>query len=55
MKDNIIMVVYDLRQTGSELKLQKDCSFETAKKISLEIKQAVHADRTPLTNEEKNI
>lgn len=34
MKDNIIMVVYDLRQTGSELKLklQKDCSFETAKK-----------------------
>lgn len=49
------MIVYDLKQTGLKLKskLQNDCSLETAEKISLEIKQAVHANGTPLTNEEK--
>ena len=49
------MVVYDLKQFGIKLKmeLQNDSSPETAKRIALEIKQAIHTDGTPLTNEEK--
>ena len=49
------MIVYDLKQTGLKLKseLQNNCSPEMAKRIALEIEQAIHADGTPLTKVEK--
>ena len=49
------MIVYDLNQTGLKLKseLQNNCSPEMAKRIALEIEQAIHADGTPLTKVEK--
>lgn len=51
------MIVYDLKQTGLKLKseLQNNCSPEMAKRIALEIEQAIHADGTPLTKVEKDI
>jgi len=55
LKGNIIMIVYDLKQTGLKLKmeLQNDSSPETAKKIALEIEIATHPNGTPLSSEEK--
>lgn len=49
------MIVHDLKQFGLKLKrdLQNDNSPEMAKKIALEIEQAIHNDGTPLTKEEK--
>lgn len=49
------MIVDDLKQFGLKLKmeLQNNNSPETAKRIALEIEQAIHTDGTPLTNEEK--
>lgn len=49
------MTVYDLKQAGLKLKrqLENNGSPETAKKIALEIENAIHPDGTPLSREEK--
>ncbi len=49
------MIVYDLKQTGLELKkeLQNDSSIETAKNIVYKIETATYLDGTPLNFEEK--
>lgn len=55
MKGKIIMIVYDLKQTGLKLKkeLQNDSSPETAKKIAIEIENAINPNGIPLSSEEK--